>query len=63
VAESPLHRLLLELLGQEPLDHDTLIARLVPATASLGDLATALLELELDGAINQLPGRVYTRAL
>jgi DNA processing protein len=51
---------ILQLIAHAPLSHDELIDRLVSDRLSLGDLATALLMLELDGRIEQQPGRLYT---
>lgn len=40
--------------------HDDLIVEFVPKSMSLGELSTALLNLELYGKIRQLPGRMYS---
>jgi len=54
---------LLGLIRHAPISHDDLMDRLVPEPFSVGDLATALLMLELKGRIQQLPGRVYAPKL
>lgn len=52
-------RAILDLVAHSEISHDELIDRLVPARLSLGELATALLMLEMGGRILQLPGRRY----
>lgn len=53
--------LLASLTDRSAVRYDDLVATLVPGSGSLGDLAQALLLLELDGRIEQLPGRNYRR--
>lgn len=54
---------LLEAIRHSPTSHDDLMARFVPAVMDVGDFATALLTLEMDGHIHQMPGRVYAARL
>ncbi len=42
--------------------YDDLVAELVPARMTLGEVATALLQLELKGLVRQQPGSVYIPA-
>jgi DNA processing protein len=58
-----LEEFLLREIQHHPISYDELMARLVPDRASVGDLSTALLMLELQGRIQQQPGRVYTPKL
>jgi len=53
--------LLSALADRSAVRYDDLVAGLVPGAGSLGELAQALLLLELDGRIEQLPGRNYRR--
>lgn len=62
-AISPMESMLLDVIRHAPVSHDNLIASLVPHRISLGELSTALLMLEMDGRIQQLPGRVYAPRL
>ena len=54
--------ILLREIQHSAISHDELIGRLVPETMSLGELSTALLMLEMNGKIRQLPGRIYNPA-
>ena len=49
---------LLALMGYDPVDVDTLALR---SGLDIAELSTQLLNLELDGAIEQLPGANYRR--
>lgn len=55
--------LLLDVIRHAPVSHDDLMARFVPERLSVGDLATALLMLEMKGRISQMPGRIYAPKL
>ncbi len=61
--EDPHQRDLLQRLRHAPATHDELLDEFTPGTMSTGELATALLMLEMEGVIRQQPGRVYTAAL
>ena len=54
-----LERDLLRRIQHHPISHDQLVAALVPETASIGELANAVLMLEMKGLIRQDPGRIY----
>lgn len=54
----PLHEALLEALGHDPIDFDTLAARL---SLDPAELSARLLELELNQDIERLPGNRYQR--
>lgn len=54
---------LLEAIRHQPVSHDDLLEMFVPGKMSLGDLSTALLMLEMDGRIQQRPGRIYAATL
>lgn len=56
---SPAERAVLDAVRHAQARHDDLAARFVPATMAVGDLAVALLNLELKGLVRQLPGGVY----
>ena len=53
---------LLRRIQHHPISHDQLVATLVPETASIGQLANAILMLEMKGLIRQDPGRIYAPA-
>jgi DNA processing protein len=46
-------------IRHHPLSHDDLLIRFVPSAMTQGEFAGALLDLELDGLIATLPGRIY----
>lgn len=54
---------LLEAIRHAAASHDDLVERFVPAVMTIGDFSTALLTLEMDGHIHQMPGRVYAARL
>ncbi len=54
--------LLLREIQHAAISHDELIGRFVPERMTLGELSTALLMLEMNGKIRQLPGRIYNPA-
>lgn len=60
---SPAESILLRDIQHHPVSHDDLMARYVPGKLSVGDLAAALLTLEMQGRIRQEPGRIYSPAL
>ncbi len=51
---------LLQAIRHTTRTYDDLVAELVPAQLSIGDLASGLLQLELKGMIRQQPGSAYT---
>ena len=57
--KEPEARALLERIAKDPTDLETLMEELVPAKMDVGKLSTLLLNLELQGFIRQLPGKVY----
>lgn len=60
---NPIERVLLDAIRHHPISHDDLIEQFVPARMTIGELSTALLMLEMNGAIEQQPGRVYAPRL
>lgn len=52
----------LEVLRHAPRQYNELVAELVPGRMSVGELAGALLQLEIRGLARQLPGKTYAAA-
>lgn len=61
--DDPLQRVLFEAIRHHPVSHDDLIERFVPDRMSIGDLSSALLMLEMENRIEQMPGRLYAPRL
>lgn len=57
-----LSNLVLRRIQQEAVDLDTLMSEFVPMTMNMGRLSSILLQLELSGAIKQLPGKTFVSA-
>lgn len=58
---TPAESTLLAAIRKGPISHDDLIAQFVPSALTMGDIAAALLALELKGLVQTLPGRTYTK--
>jgi DNA processing protein len=61
-SSDPLTRRVAELLAEEPLTADALIERCGDAGHAMSAVLQRLLQLELDGHLRQMPGRLYALA-
>lgn len=56
---SPAQRAVYAVVCRDRVGYDDLVSQLVPASLNLGEVTTALLQLEIAGKVRQLPGKVY----